>query len=286
MSSDSKVNGVDPKEPGGRGVLQITVHNGVGLRDVQTLGKQDPFLQLSFDGDKISGKEHDNGGKNPRWDQTFHFPLDAKNTQTKLKIRVSDKNITLNTQIGEVEIAVSGLLQTPHVGVKHEFDLLYESKSSGKLYATTTWFPPLLVIVHEGKGLMDVQSLGKQDPYVKWTFGGITRTGKEIDNGGINPNFDSQAFFFNPSFYGKKYKDPVEREVPFHPDNEKSLMNAVFEAEVYDKNVVSDTLIGRVSFTFENAMAMIKSKAKISHFPLVRDDKKNAGQLGVSIRWH
>jgi hypothetical protein len=286
MSSESKSKGVDPNEPGGRGVLQIVVHSATGLRDVQTLGKQDPFLQLHFDGDKISGKEHDNGGKNPRWDQTFHFPVDAKNAQTKLKIRVLDKNITLNTQIGEVEALMSGLLQSPHVAVKREFDVVHEGKNAGKLNATTMWLPPLLVVVHEGKGLMDVQSLGKQDPYCKWTFGGITRTGKEVDNGGKNPNFEGQSFFYNPSFYGKKYKDPIERAAPFHPDNEKSLMNAIFEGEIYDKNVVSDTLIGKVSFTFEQAMQMMKSKDRITYLPLQRDDKKDAGHLGVSIRWH
>jgi len=280
------VTGLNLEEPGARGVLQVVFHSAKLQRDVQMLGKMSPYVKLHFDGDSIHGKNHHHGGKEPVWNQTFHFPINSKTEKEKLHVKAMDSNITLDTEIGSADLLIESLLTSNHTAVDRQLEILHDGKNAGLISITTTYFPALLVIVHHGKELLDVQTLGKQDPYCKWTFGGVTHSGKEVNGGGRNPNFNHQAFYFNPSYYGsgKKYKEAIQLDEPFKHDKNASLMEALFECQVEDKNVLSDTLIGTVNFTFEKAVAMAASHAT-TDLPLQRKDSKAAGALGVSIRW-
>ena len=47
--------------------MQITFHEGRALRDVQVLGKQDPYVKVKIAKKELKIKEHNNGDKNPKW---------------------------------------------------------------------------------------------------------------------------------------------------------------------------------------------------------------------------
>ena len=57
----------------GGGLLHINVVQGRLTRDVEAFGKQDPYVKITYQGTKYKTRVHENGGKNPVWNQAFDF---------------------------------------------------------------------------------------------------------------------------------------------------------------------------------------------------------------------
>ena len=65
-------------------------------------GKQDPFAELEISGFSIKKTSvMDDAGQNPVWNETFEYPLKAKDRSAMVKIKVSDEGVTSNELICE-----------------------------------------------------------------------------------------------------------------------------------------------------------------------------------------
>lgn len=92
-----------------KGQLTITAHKGESLRDVQTIGKQDPYCKLTAGSESFKTKVHDNGGTAPSWEQSFLFNLDGKTD--KMNITIYDKGTISDDIIARVDIPLLTLLK-------------------------------------------------------------------------------------------------------------------------------------------------------------------------------
>ena len=54
-----------------KGLLDITLVEANLIRDVEWLGKMDPYCTIIFKGTKLKTKVQQDVGKNPKWDETF-----------------------------------------------------------------------------------------------------------------------------------------------------------------------------------------------------------------------
>ncbi|ETW02441.1 hypothetical protein H310_05954 [Aphanomyces invadans] len=89
--------------------LQVRVKAATNLRDVQFIGKQDPFCEVRLSGRVFRTRTHDNGGKNPRWDDSFVFNVvDPQNEQ--LIIVIKDSNWVSDEFIGTCNVPVNAFL--------------------------------------------------------------------------------------------------------------------------------------------------------------------------------
>ncbi|KAG1681358.1 hypothetical protein FOA52_007406 [Chlamydomonas sp. UWO 241] len=85
------------------GVLEVTLRQARGIKDVDKLGKQDPYAILTHGKQEFKSKVHTDGGKNPVWNQTFLF--EQASTSFFLKLQLWDKNSMMKDKvIGECKI--------------------------------------------------------------------------------------------------------------------------------------------------------------------------------------
>ena len=75
------------------GVLTLTIGTAELTRDVDTFGKQDPFVELNLYNQFWSWKSKvvESGGKTPTWNETVIIPI--KNQKQNLTIKVLDDDL-------------------------------------------------------------------------------------------------------------------------------------------------------------------------------------------------
>eukprot|EP00798_Chlamydomonas_sp_ICE-L_P002097 gene2097-18156_t len=88
------------------GILEVTLKNATELKDVDILGRQDPYGVLACGKINHRSKTHTNGGKNPVWNETFTFP--DINSGMTLKLQLYDENTILrDVSIGSCKISLA-----------------------------------------------------------------------------------------------------------------------------------------------------------------------------------
>jgi hypothetical protein len=117
-----------------KGKLTLTVHRGEELRDVQLIGKQDPYCELTIGSEKFKTKVHDDGGKNPVWNQAFLFNLDGKSD--KLSVLIKDKEVLSDRNIARVDIPLMTLLKEEKQQKIQVYNPENFTQVAGSLYVT------------------------------------------------------------------------------------------------------------------------------------------------------
>jgi len=144
------------------GTLTLTVHSGENLTSHELIGEQSPFVQLFLNGaGKQSTKVHDRGGRNPQWNEAFHFHCVGREMVT---FKVWDKETVLADDfIGGRHLAVSKLQSNSASGV-HHYAIFegsnYDKKLAGSLSVSTMWSPDAVAVEPIA------QSAAKQDPHL------------------------------------------------------------------------------------------------------------------------
>jgi len=117
---------------------------------------------------------------------------------------------------------------------------------AGELFMRLKYVFPLVIIVQRAELRDDVQLIGAQDPYVYLRYHGLLAQGEEAEkytnehnNGGKAPRWN-QAVTFNIADDG--YQNPCNPNGPF------------VVMEVWDRNVLKDTIIAYTTVTFEKLM--------------------------------
>jgi hypothetical protein len=131
---------------GMKGALTVTAHLAANLKDTATMGKQDPYCKLVVGSTTFKTKVHNDGGRNPVWQQAFLFNLEGK--EDVLHIYVMEQGTMSDSDIGRCDIDLKTLCS--HLG-KKAYPLVDRSnftQSAGTMELTAefkgTGAPPIL----------------------------------------------------------------------------------------------------------------------------------------------
>ncbi|CAB1116090.1 unnamed protein product [Ectocarpus sp. CCAP 1310/34] len=88
--------------------LYIVAKEARGLKNVQLIGRQDPYLKLwaGRAGTKVKTKVHEDGGKVATWNETFAFDLQNVGAEEYLFFEAKNKNVTDSKTIGMGKISL------------------------------------------------------------------------------------------------------------------------------------------------------------------------------------
>ena len=288
----------------GPGTLHMKVLKASGLKSVVLTGTQDPYVQIKavrWRTDFETKTEVDeNGGRTPsfmfgaagklEWD-----PKDKDCPSVLLELKHS--GMMSSSPIGKILLPVSGWLLCPgqvsYVWLPVSsggtvlllLQYLPTSPFAGKPSRPLKWtgvsetWPEkgdVHVQVLSARNLLDVEALGKQDPYVKLTLftGGATGSchaesakTRTVDNGSTNPKWGEDLLLAYTREEGDDASSPV------------------LLLEVMDKNKLrGDCLIGRTMlpifpFLLEDGQVMDQ------WLPLVRNNGAQSGQLHLGLQF-
>ncbi|KAF0706213.1 hypothetical protein As57867_006770, partial [Aphanomyces stellatus] len=94
---------------GGKGKtfeLSVRVKAGKDLYDVEMFGKQDPFCKVTIGDKTFQTRVHQDGGRNPKWDEAFVFCLPNPHLD-QLTVQIEDSGMIANSIIGTCQLPVS-----------------------------------------------------------------------------------------------------------------------------------------------------------------------------------
>jgi len=94
--------------------IAIEIHEGKDLRDVQLIGKQDPYVEVHVGAQKSRTQVHDNGGQTPKWNETHYFaryPNEDydENNNNAVWFYVRDKDVIIDDSIGVLKLPFSAI---------------------------------------------------------------------------------------------------------------------------------------------------------------------------------
>ncbi len=119
------------------GHLTIKVLEGKLTRDVQTFGKQDPFVLIKYMGTEHKTHVHENGGKTPAWGDSFEVNLGSVSDELTFEVR--DDEVMSSRIIGVMHVKGSAL--AINGGVREWFTIYHDDKSAGEVHLETHFKP-------------------------------------------------------------------------------------------------------------------------------------------------
>ena len=119
------------------GVLHITAVDAHITHSTQTFGKMDPYVKFFFREQEWKTKVHNNGGKNPHWNESHDFQVHYLGDD--IKFEVWDDEVGRDNKIGQGVIKASAL--ATHGGIDEWFVFHFDDEEAGKLHLKSQWHP-------------------------------------------------------------------------------------------------------------------------------------------------
>ena len=117
------------------GILKITVINARLDRDVEMMGKMDPYVIIQKGKEKVQTKTHDDAGQVPEWNETFEIKIiDSKKL---IEFKVRDEQTFADRDIGSTSIRVDKL--TEGLVMEKGWPLKFEGEKAGTLNLKSEW---------------------------------------------------------------------------------------------------------------------------------------------------
>lgn len=92
------------------GVMRIHVHGGKDLKNLDTVGKSDPYARVLLSGIQKRRTPTWKNNLNPDWDEIFYIPVHS--TRERLTLEVMDEeNVGNDRSMGKVELAASDYVE-------------------------------------------------------------------------------------------------------------------------------------------------------------------------------
>lgn len=120
-----------------QGTFVIKARSAKLTHDTELMGKMDPYVVIKIGEVTQKTKVHDDGGKTPKWEETFKFPAKIGDI---VNFEVWDKEkIAKDDFVGGGSFSISQL----HVSNKNEFDheIFYEKKKAGEVLFELEFIP-------------------------------------------------------------------------------------------------------------------------------------------------
>ncbi|KAG0320852.1 hypothetical protein BGZ97_012676 [Linnemannia gamsii] len=124
----------------GQPTLSVTAHGAQNLQDVETIGKQDPYVQFSTDFQNAKSFQktyvHKDAGKTPTWNQSFTFTLAG---EPELFVEIMDEETTADAVIAFAAIPINQVVHAPGGTFNGIFEVYTPSgKAQGEINLTLT----------------------------------------------------------------------------------------------------------------------------------------------------
>ena len=193
-------------------VLLVTLHSASGLKNMDLFGKSDPYCDIkSFDGPVQGGNCHSGRvGRtktvqdclDPVWQETHSFLLGKEVTEFeihimdedpgmddtlgKLRVRLDRPAKDADVELGKNKGSLHFSYKLYHLSeVVEQASYLSENEISPVVGSTIVgdWSKLLITVIHRGSNLMNADSVGKSDPYVKMILDGNATGGNANGKG-------------------------------------------------------------------------------------------------------
>jgi Ca2+-dependent lipid-binding protein len=157
-------------------------------RDIDAIGKMDPYIKIEVNNQIYKTDVCHNGGKNPKWDDSFSFPLGGDGS---VKVSVWEKDtFSKDDLIGDATLNV---FQLGSLGNQVEwFDIFYNGTVAGKVAAQVTRIQPgsgphLVIRPIRAELTRDNDLFGKMDTFVELLVNGQEYHTAIAQKGGKTP---------------------------------------------------------------------------------------------------
>lgn len=121
------------------GTLELHLKKGMDLKDVELVGRQDPYCVVKVDRQSRRTKTHTDGGKNPVWEEVLEFKNVTEDSV--LKIEVYDENVLLrDVLIGSCRVPLKKVTETGSEDVEAPV-LVKQNKQKGKITLSLKFRP-------------------------------------------------------------------------------------------------------------------------------------------------
>ncbi|KAH7292303.1 hypothetical protein KP509_29G061200 [Ceratopteris richardii] len=151
------------------GTVEIELIKGHDLKDVEFIGKSDPYAVLCIGEQKHRSKTIHDGGKSPVWNESFLFEIPDGPHELQIVVYDDEKHGS-DEAMGSVLIPLNQLFAERQVEPCKFKVQRPNGKCEGELELGLKFFPKVhhgVLEVHliEAHGLKDTDTFGKSDPY-------------------------------------------------------------------------------------------------------------------------
>ena len=119
------------------GKLTVNVIEGHLLRDTEIFGKMTPLVVIECNGVKFKTKSHKEGGKLPKWNESFEISVHSMDDV--VKIRCEDEELITNDLVGETSIRMEKLCA--RMGFKGLLPIEFKHAKAGHIHIETKYTP-------------------------------------------------------------------------------------------------------------------------------------------------
>ena len=195
-------------QPSRMGYLVITCFEGRGLKNMELIGKQDPYCKFTLGKLKKRGQTIPKGGTDPYFgEEEITFWIDERNWQPGIVFECFDEDIASDDLIGKTAFSVLPFMTgaknheeflaegTPEP-VEKWYEIFQGKKRSGEVLLKMSFYTAgeLMITSIEGKNLAEADAIGRQDPYIVYELPGnavnYKRKTKTDTDGGTEPRWD------------------------------------------------------------------------------------------------
>ena len=113
-------------------IIQVKPVSASLTRNTDFFGTMDPYVVCIYAGQSQRTKTHDDGGKQPKWEETFFFG-NCENVNEKMKVQVWDDNYLSDGLIGEGYIDMSSIVNNPMFNANNNVMLSYNGQMAGMI---------------------------------------------------------------------------------------------------------------------------------------------------------
>ncbi|KAG0463285.1 hypothetical protein HPP92_019354 [Vanilla planifolia] len=142
----------------GKGILEVTLLDGKGLKDTDLFGKVDPYVVLQYRNQERKSSVARGQGSNPKWNESFKFLVQYPGTAGiphKLILKVMDHDtFSKDDFLGEACIHVEDLILLgleKGIGELHpsRFNVVCNQNYSGEIRVALTFTPKVEAVGDE-----------------------------------------------------------------------------------------------------------------------------------------
>ena len=199
--ADTTFTGEFTFEPAVVGTCVFTLYEGRNLANMDSVGKQDPYVKLTLGETTKQSKTCEDGGTDPYFEEEeLVLWIDDTAWTEDLLVQVYDEDVGLDDLIGQSNVPLLPYMAVPPQHAKEQvfelFNKVDAKKHRGELLMKLQFLPAgkLTIRCLSAKGLRNRDTLGRQDPYVIFTTSGECHRIQErthVDqDGGTEPTWD------------------------------------------------------------------------------------------------
>jgi Ca2+-dependent lipid-binding protein len=134
------------------GVMRIHIMSGKDLKNLDTVGKSDPYARVNLSGIQKRRTPTWKNNLNPDWDEVFYVPLHSAREKLTLEV-MDEENVGSDRSMGKVDLAASDYVEqgedgeylvhdTKHEVLAHQLRI-GNGSPKGTLYFTAAFYPTI-----------------------------------------------------------------------------------------------------------------------------------------------